>query len=107
MCIPFDTFVMNTIYTTDVFDTWFESLVDKQTARRIQARIDRAEKGNFGDYKAVGEGVSEMRIHHGPGWRVYFTQRGLDVVILLAGGNKSSQTQDISTAQALARTLQE
>jgi putative addiction module killer protein len=107
MCIPFDTFVMNTIYTTDVFDTWFESLVDKQTARRIQARIDRAEEGNFGDYKAVGEGVSEMRIHHGPGWRVYFTQRGLDVVILLAGGNKSSQTQDISTAQALARTLQE
>ena len=51
MCIPFDTFVMNTIYTTDVFDTWFECLVDKQTARRIQARIDRAEKGNFGDYK--------------------------------------------------------
>ena len=51
MCIPFDTFIMNTIYTTEVFDTWFESLADKQTARRIQARIDRAEEGNFGDHK--------------------------------------------------------
>jgi putative addiction module killer protein len=98
---------MNTIYTTDVFDTWFESLADKQTARRIQARIDRAEEGNFGDHKAVGEGVSEMRIHHRPGWRVYFTHLGLEVVILLAGGDKSSQTKDIATAQALARTLKE
>jgi putative addiction module killer protein len=98
---------MNTIYTTDVFDTWFESLADKQTARRIQARIDRAEEGNFGDHKAVGEGVSEMRIHHRPGWRVYFIHLGLEVVILLAGGDKSSQTKDIATAQALARTLKE
>jgi len=107
MCIPFDTLIMNTIYTTEVFDTWFESLVDKQTARRIQARIDRAEEGNFGDHKTVGAGVSEMRIHHGPGWRVYFTHRGLEVVILLVGGDKSNQAKDIATAQALARTLKE
>jgi putative addiction module killer protein len=98
---------MNTIYTTDVFNRWFESLPDKQTARRIQARIDRVEEGNFGDHKAVGSGVSEMRIHHGPGWRVYFTQHGLEIVILLAGGNKSSQGKDIATAQRLARTLKE
>ena len=98
---------MNTIYTTEVFDTWFESLADKQTARRIQARIDRAEEGNFGDHKTVGAGVSEMRIHHGPGWRVYFIHRGLEVVILLVGGDKSNQTKDIATAQALARTLKE
>jgi putative addiction module killer protein len=98
---------MNTIYTTDVFDAWFESLVDKQTARRIQARIDRAEDGNFGDHKSLGAGVSEMRIRHGPGWRVYFTRHGLKVVILLAGGDKSSQSTDIATAQALALKLKE
>jgi putative addiction module killer protein len=98
---------MKTIYTTEVFDAWFGSLKDRQTARRIQARIDRAEEGNFGDHKAVGEGVSEMRIHHGPGFRVYFTQRGMEIVILLAGGDKASQTQDIATAHELARQLKE
>lgn len=98
---------MKSIFTTEVFDAWFESLKDKQTARRIQARIDRAEEGNFGDHKAVGEGVSEMRIHHGPGFRVYFTQRGFEIVILLAGGDKSSQSKDIETAHELARQLKE
>jgi putative addiction module killer protein len=98
---------MKTIYTTETFDAWFESLRDRQAARRIQARIDRAEDGNFGDHKAVGPGVSEMRIHHGPGFRVYFTLRRLEVVILLAGGDKSSQAQDIQIAQALARQLKE
>ena len=98
---------MKSIYTTEVFDAWFESLKDKQTARRIQARIDRAEEGNFGDHKAVGEGVSEMRIHYGPGFRVYFTQHGLEIVILLAGGDKSSQSKDIETAHELARQLKE
>jgi putative addiction module killer protein len=98
---------MKPIYTTEVFDAWFESLKDKQTSRRIQARIDRAEEGNFGDHKAVGEGVFEMRIHHGPGFRVYFIQRGLEIVILLAGGDKSSQSKDIETAHELARQLKE
>jgi putative addiction module killer protein len=69
---------MKSIYTTGMFDAWFQSLRDKQAARRIQVRIDRAEEGNFGDCKPVGSGVSEMRIHFGPGYRVYFTQRGLD-----------------------------
>ena len=73
---------VKTIYTTETFDGWFESLRDKQVARRIQAGIDRAEEGNFGDHKPVGEGVSEMRIHLGPGFRVYFTVRGLETVIL-------------------------
>ena len=98
---------MNTIYTSEVFDAWFDDLTDKQTARRIQARIDRVEEGNFGDHKAVGEGVSEMRIHHGPGWRVYFMHHGSKVIILLAGGDKSSQPKDIAMAQALARQLKE
>lgn len=98
---------MMTIYTTKVFDDWFESLKDRQAARRVQARIDRAEDGNFGDHKSVGGGVSEMRIHHGPGFRVYFTLRGLEIVILLAGGDKSSQAKDIQIAQELARQLKE
>lgn len=96
---------MKLIYTTEVFDAWYQSLNDKQVARRIQARIDRAEEGNFGDHKSVGEGVSEMRINHGPGFRVYFTLRGIEIVILLAGGDKSSQAKDIEMAQKLARQL--
>lgn len=98
---------MKSIYTTEVFDAWFVSLRDSLAARRIQARIDRAEDGNLGDHHAVGEGVSEMRIHHGPGYRVYFTQRGQEIVILLAGGDKSSQARDIHTAQQLARQLKD
>ena len=72
---------------------------------RVQVRIDRAEYGNFGDSAPVGEGVSEMRIHYGPGYRVYFMKRGHDIVILLAGGDKSSQAKDIKTALELAREL--
>ena len=98
---------MNSIYTTELFDAWFEALKDKQAARRIQARIDRVEDGNFGDHKSVGHGVSELRIHHGPGYRVYFTLRRLEIVILLAGGDKSSQAKDIETAHELARQLKE
>ena len=96
---------MKTIYTTELFDVWFESLKDKQASRRIQARIDRAEEGNFGDHKSVGERVSEMRIHHGPGFRVYFIEREFEIVILLAGGDKSSQSKDIKQAQDIARQL--
>jgi len=98
---------MLTIYTTGVFDRWFDSLRDKQAARRIQVRIDRAQDRNFGDHKSVGEGVSEMRIHHGPGFRVYFTVRGTEIIILLAGGDKATQTKDIHIAQELARQLEE
>lgn len=96
---------MKRIVTTDFFDSWFINLKDRAAAVRIQARIDRAECGNFGDCAAVGEGVSEMRIHFGPGYRVYFTQRGLELVILLAGGDKSSQARDITAALALSRQL--
>jgi putative addiction module killer protein len=96
---------MNTIYTTDVFDRWFAALRDQQAVRRIQARIDRAEDGNFGDVQAVGEGISEMRIHCGPGYRVYLTKRGLEIVVLLAGGDKSTQSRDIKQALELARQL--
>jgi len=96
---------MKQVLTTQIFDGWFASLRDARARVRIQARIDRAVLGNFGDCAPVGEGVSEMRIHYGPGYRVYFTQRGLEVVILLAGGDKSSQTKDIARALELARGL--
>ncbi len=96
---------MKQIFTTEVFDDWFAALRDMRAKVRIQARIDRAELGNFGDCEPVGEGVSELRIHHGPGYRVYFVQRGLEVVILLAGGDKSSQAKDIKLARELARSL--
>lgn len=96
---------MKQIFTTEVFDDWFAGLRDIRARVRIQARIDRAELGNFGDAEPVGEGVSEMRIHYGPGYRVYFTQRGMEVVILLAGGDKASQSRDIKRALDLARQL--
>ena len=106
-CIPFYTIQVLTIYTTEVFDRWFAALKDKQAARRIQVRIDRAEDGHLGDHKSVGQGVWEMRLHHGPGFRVYFMWRGEEMVILLAGGDKSSQAKDIETAQGLARQLKD
>ncbi len=96
---------VKTIYTTQVFDTWFATLRDKHAVRRIQARIDRAEDSNFGDCRPVGEGVSEMRIHFGPGYRIYLLPRGMEIVILLAGGDKSTQHKDIQTALETARQL--
>ena len=77
------TFSMAAILTTEPFDTWFAGLRDLQAKHRIQARIRRAELGNLGDCEAVGEGVSEMRIHAGAGYRVYFIQRGLEFIVLL------------------------
>ena len=98
---------MKIIYTTKIFDSWYQKLKDREVARFIQVRIDRAEDGNFGDCKPIGEGVSEMRLHVGPGYRLYFMQQGLEIVILLAGGNKSSQSRDIEIALQLAREIRE
>lgn len=98
---------MKIIYTTKIFDSWYQKLKDREAARFIQVRIDRSEDGNFGDCKPIGEGVSEMRLHVGPGYRLYFMQQGLEIVILLAGGNKSSQSRDIEIALQLAREIRE
>ncbi len=95
------------VLTTERFDRWFVALRDLPSKRRIQARIDRVEDGHFGDYKPVGEHVCEMRIHCGPGYRVYFTMRGTQVVILLAGGDKSTQVADIALAITEARRIRE
>lgn len=96
---------MSAIFTTPIFDRWFGRLRDRRAAARIQARIDRAESGNLGDCKPVGEGVSEMRIDYGPGYRLYFVRRGGEVIILLVGGGKSTQARDIEMAKELAKQL--
>jgi len=90
---------------TATFAKWFNSLKDRKAKARIQARIDRVEMGNFGDVAPVGEGVSELRIFSGPGYRVYFVQLNSVVVILLSGGDKASQQLDIVKAKAIAKQL--
>ena len=96
---------MKQLEKTDEFAVWFESLSDRQVRARIQVRIDRLQDGNPGDVAPVGAGVSELRLHFGSGWRVYYTERGGVLVILLAGGPKSSQAKDIQTALRLAQNL--
>lgn len=95
------------IRKTELFTKWFEGLKDRRAKARIQARIDRVEMGNFGDVAPVGEGISELRIFYGPGYRVYFLQRGPVVVILLSGGDKSTQTADIARAKEIAKQIEE
>ena len=90
---------------TDEFEVWLESLSDRQVRARIQVRIDRLQDGSPGDVAPVGAGVSELRLHFGSGWRLYYTERGGALVILLAGGPKSSQAKDIQTALQLAQNL--
>jgi putative addiction module killer protein len=93
------------IRKTELFAKWLDALRDVNAKARVLVRIERLGAGNAGDVKPVGEGVSEMRIDYGPGYRVYFTKRGSEVIILLAGGDKSSQSGDIKTALRLARNL--
>lgn len=90
------------ISKTPEFSKWFEALNDRQARARVQARIDNMELGNLGDVKPVGNGVSETRISYGPGYRVYFLLRGKTVIILLAGGDKSTQKADIAKAKEVA-----
>ena len=90
---------------TATFQRWFEGLRDPQAGARILVRIRRLSLGNPGDNRAVGNGVSELRIDWGPGYRVYYTTRGVTLVILLAGGNKKTQAADIRAAIELAQTL--
>lgn len=90
---------------TAVYSEWFDGLRDRQAKTRIDIRIRRLSLGNPGDVKPVGDGVSELRIRYGPGYRVYFVQRGELLIILLAGGDKSTQARDIRMAKDLARDL--
>jgi putative addiction module killer protein len=91
------------IRQTELLARWLAGLRDRRARMRITARIRRLSLGNFGDVKPVGGGISEMRVDYGPGYRVYFVQRGETLVILLAGGDKSTQGRDIARARELAR----
>ena len=93
------------IRQTAIYAKWFASLRDRIARARIDIRLRRLSLGNPGDVKPVGEGVSELRIDYGPGYRVYFVQRGQTLVILLAGGDKRTQDRDIATALDLAQEL--
>ena len=89
------------------FDAWLSALADRKGKARILARVRSAELGNFGDPESVGEGVSEMRVHFGPGYRVYFTRSERTVFLLLVGGDKSTQQKDIARAKDMARRIGE
>jgi len=93
------------VIKTDFYTKWIDGLRDIKARARILVRIERLAAGNPGDVKPVGEGVSELRINAGPGYRVYYKQQRRELIILLAGGDKSSQTKDINTALKLARNL--
>jgi putative addiction module killer protein len=93
------------IRQTEVYAQWFDSMRDRQARVRIDARIRRLSLGNPGDVTPVGEGVSELRIDYGPGYRVYFVQHGQALVVLLIGGDKRTQDRDIRTALEMARAL--
>ena len=91
---------------TETFSRWLSSLKDRQVQARILSRLDRIAMGNFGDIKSVGEGISEIRIDSGPGYRLYFVRRESGVVLLLCGGDKSTQDRDILRAKELVHTLE-
>lgn len=98
---------MFTLVRSAVFDEWLSGLADRKGKARILARLTSLECGNFGDCEPVGGGVSEMRIHFGPGYRVYFVRNGATVYVLLNGGDKGSQKRDIERAKEMARALKE
>ena len=95
------------IRQTVVFAKWMAGLRDRRARAKIAARIDRLALGNAGDVAPVGEGIGELRIHYGPGYRVYFVRRGQTLILLLCGGDKSTQARDIKSAKALAVDLED
>jgi len=95
---------MISILLTETFEDWRDGLRDSKAKAAIARRIDRLEAGNPGDVRAVGDGVNEMRIDYGPGYRLYFMRRGNAVIILLCGGDKSTQTKDIARAKRIAKS---
>ncbi len=98
---------MYTVKLLPEFEQWLGSLKDRMTRIRLSKRLDKAARGLMGDVAAVGDGVFELREHFGPGWRMYYIQRGEHVIVMLGGGDKSSQQQDINTAIALAKTIED
>ncbi len=91
--------------TTDIFDDWLDGLKDLRAKAKIITRLERAENGNFGDHKAVGNGISEMKIDEGKGYRLYYTIRGKKIIFMLIGGDKSTQETDIKHAKNIKENL--
>lgn len=89
------------------FSTWLNGLKDGMTHRRLARRLEKAQKGNLGDVKPVGDGIFEMREHFGPGWRMYYVQRGAVLIVMLGGGEKSTQAADIAKAIKLSSMLED
>jgi putative addiction module killer protein len=100
-----DTLTVEKLQRTGEFDKWLKRLRDERARAKILVRVKRLELGNPGDVEPVGDGISEMRIDYGPGYRVYYTERGNELVVLLVGGDKSSQERDIARAKQLAKGL--
>ncbi|MCI5222915.1 MAG: type II toxin-antitoxin system RelE/ParE family toxin [Candidatus Electrothrix sp. AR4] len=98
---------MFTVKTLPEFDAWLDGLKDRMTRLRLSRRLDKAQRGNLGDVKSVGGGVFEMREHFGPGWRMYYTQRGDTLILMLGGGSKRSQEADIAKAKQRETTLED
>ena len=97
-------FILKTI---PEFDAWLDGLKDRTTRLRLSRRLDKAQRGNLGDIKQVGDGVFEMREHFGPGWRMYYIKRNNVLIVMLGGGNKSTQANDITKAIELASSLED
>lgn len=96
---------MYEILKTEIYEKWFAHLKDKKAKALIDIRLARLKKGNFGDVEPVGEGVSELRLHFGAGYRVYFIKKGEIIIILLCGGNKTTQQDDIKKAKQIAKEI--
>jgi len=99
--------MLYTVKQLDEFSDWLKGLKDGLTKQRLNKRLRKAQLGNLGDVAAVGEGVFEMREHFGPGWRMYYVQRGEVLIVMLSGGDKSTQQTDIDRAIALAKSLED
>lgn len=95
-----------TVKLTDEFSSWLDGIRDGATRRRLGRRLEKAQVGNLGDVESVGDGVSEMREHFGRGWRMYFVRRGAVLIVMLGGGDKSTQARDITAAKKLAASIE-
>lgn len=100
-------YLMTKVLQTETFRRWLHGLRDDGAVVRITARLRRAVQGNLGDVRSVGDGIFEMRLRYGPGYRIYFTRRGPELIVLLCGGDKDSQRRDIERAKRLAANLEE
>ena len=96
---------MYNVFETNTFERWVDGLRDRPTRIRLRRRLGKAMRGNLGDVKTVGDGVWEMREFFGPGWRMYYVQRGNVLIVMLGGGDKSSQDEDIAAAKVLAKEI--